>query len=160
MFGIYSRYSQVVVLLLFLPLHITHCEFQIALHYSSKWWCCCPPQRWHAVSLALSHPQVSGVWSLLLPPPLTTFYSSTSTLSSSTYLTTNPSTSNLNHLYLYIYLPHTHMQVSGSWRVLLHIEPPSTLTLSYKLGLGGLQLMFLDALKCYKQNFLFTRDFN
>ena len=78
----------------------------------------------------------------------------------STYLTPNPSTSNLNHLQLSIFLPHTHMQVSGSWRVLLHIEPPSTLTLSYKLGLGGLQLMFLDALKCYKQNFLFTRDFN
>ena len=161
MFGIYSRYNQVVVLL-FLALHITHYEFQIALHYSGKWWCCCPPQRWHAVSLALSHPQVSGVWSLLLPPPLTTFYSSTSTLSTSTYLPPNPSTSNLNHLHLSIYLPHTHMQVSGSWRVLLHIEPPSTytLTLSYKLGLGGLQLMFLDALKCYKQNFLFTRDFN
>ena len=84
----------------------------------------------------------------------------TSTLSTYTYPTPNPSTSNLNHLHLSIYLPHTHMQVSGSWRVLLHIEPPSTLTLSYKLGLGGLQLMFLDALKCYKQNFLFTRDFN
>ena len=79
----------------------------------------------------------------------------TSTLSTYTYPTPNLSTSNLNHLHLSIYLPHTHMQVSGIWILegTSSYRAPIHPHLVLQIGVGGVAVDVLGRTEMLQTKF-------